>query len=152
MERGMIRRLLHHEGTIWSTGIVTTIAGHEAASEFVDWNLGRHAFPWIALGFFIFMTLAFYATYENPLPKKLDTTLRNKVAVWGAVPWLVGAIAFIFLFASAAELHEAFDGRARPRLLFAYGASFIAVIVIAYKIREQLMVVHSRYVGQEEIG
>ncbi len=149
----MLSHVAHHEITIWIVGIFTALAAHEASTAFVDWSEGRAVFllPYIAV--FAFLTLLFYGLYENPLPKKLSTGLRVKVTLFGALPWLVGAAAFMFLFAVGTQLHHAIDAsNFAPCLLLIDLLFFIASVVALYWLRNDVLVVHSRYLEQEEMA
>jgi hypothetical protein len=150
--RDRLSHVLHHEITIGIVGILTALVGHEAATGFVEWDEGRPVrFLAFSFGAFIALTLAFYWAYENPLPKKLERPLRVKVTLWGALPWLAGAAAFVLLFAFAAQVHRAIEGHGfelRPFVtyLLLFGAAAAAAL---YLVRNGLLVVHSRYLEQE---
>src|SRR5258708_39277906 len=67
-----LSRLLHHEQTTWGVGILTALAGHQAATALVDRNDGRagsHLLSYVVL--FAALTLLFYWLCENPLSTKL---------------------------------------------------------------------------------
>lgn len=148
-----LSRLIRHEITTWIVGISTALAAHEASTAFVDCTEGRKVFllPYIAV--FAVLTLLFYWLYENPLPKKLSTGLDVKVTLIGAVPWLVGAAAFMFLFAVGTQLHHAFDAdNFAPRLLLIDLLLFAVSVVTLYRLRNDVLVVHSRYLEQEKMA
>lgn len=148
-----VSRTLHHETTIWIIGVATALVGHEAATSVVDWTEGRPA-PCLLLFLAMFagLTLYVYWAYENPLPKKLERSLRVKVFLWGTAPWLAGAVAFVLLFVFAAQLHRVIEGHFAPKPFFAYLLLFLVAAGLAfYLVRDQLLVVHSRYLEQENM-
>lgn len=154
MSTHRLSRVLHHEITTWIVGILTALAAHAASTAFVDWGEGRAVpllLPYIV--FFAVLTLAFYWLYENPLPKKLQNDVRARVALVGAVPWLVGAAAFMFLFAFGTQVHRAIDANDfAPRLFLIDLLLFAASVVTLYWLRNDVLVVHSRYLEQEEMA
>lgn len=148
-----LSHVLHHEITTWIVGICTALAAHEASTAFVDWSEGRTVFllPYIVV--FAVLTLLFYWLYENPLPKKLSSRVGVKVTLVGAVPWLVGATAFMFLFAVGTQLHHAIDANDfTPRLFLIDLLLFVASVIALYWLRDDVLVVHSRYLEQAEIA
>ena len=145
--------LLHREPVIWLAAFLTALAGHEAATAFVE-RMEGHSAPWLIalLLTFLVCTLFFYRAYDNPLPQKLDDRIRRKVDVGGAMPWVLCAAAFILLFAFAAEVHQTLAGHFEPALLFGYLIAFVLVAFWArHLVRGQLLVVHSRYLNQEAL-
>jgi hypothetical protein len=149
-----LSHVLHHEVTVWIVGILTALAGHEASTALLERMEGRTApFLYAYLAIFVALTLTFYALYENPLPQKLPDDVRMKVVVFGAIPWLVGAAAFIFLFAFAAQVHRAIDARVfEPRRFLISLALFAISVIVLFRLRNDVLVVHSRYLGQEGLS
>jgi len=134
--------------------LLTALAGHESALAIIE-RIDGHAAPSLpyAIGAFVVFTLAFYGAYDNPLPQKLRNDLRIRVALWGALTWIVCSAAFIALFLFADQLHRAVGGNLDLEAFLAYLVLFAAVGTLARKlVRGQLLVVHSRYVESQKMG
>ena len=118
---------VRHEVTMLILGSATAIAGHGAGAATLEWVEGHHEQRlvfWLLL--FAALTMAFYGAYENPLPQRLSVRLKVRIAAWGAVPWMLGAVAVICLYGFAAATHRLIAGQPIAILIFAgYAVAFM---------------------------
>jgi hypothetical protein len=139
---------------IVSTGIATAIAGHGAASSVLERADGhRSTLMWWWIAAFLALTLVFYALYDNPFPHRLKARLRAVVVAIGALPWIVAAAAALSFYGTAAFVHRLIVGeRIEPRSSLWYVGSFLLLVVLSVWLRNNVVIVHTRYLRGERIG
>jgi hypothetical protein len=146
-------RLLRHEATTLILGILTAIAGNGAATATLQRMEGLHP-PWLRLWLILFgfLTLCFYATYENPLPQRLSLSLKARVAVLGAVQWLFAAAVVLSFYGMATGIYRYIAGKPMAGTTFAgYALWFFVFIVLSFASRASTMVIHTRYLRGERL-